>query len=134
VFEALKHRQGKEREIRQKWLDGVRAELREREKNQKAKADLALRPPARVADPQTRRLARLAISNEKRLERLDARHQTEAVKTLQKFEQERAKEKANDLGGAWLKAVGKAAEQEKDREHQKARDRMQERDISERSR
>jgi 1,2-phenylacetyl-CoA epoxidase catalytic subunit len=97
----------KERKIRQKWLDGVRKELREREKNQKPKPDLALKPPVLVNDPQTRRLARLAIANEKRLERLDGRHHGEAVKMLQKFEQELA-EKANDLGS-------KAAEQEKHR-------------------
>jgi hypothetical protein len=126
VFEALKHRQAKEREIRQKWLDGAREALREREKNQKPKAELALKPPARVQDPETRRLARLAIANEKRLERLDTRHQTERVKALQVFEKERAKEKANDLGSAWLKAVNKAATHEADRarekEHEKAKD------------
>ena len=44
VFEALRHRQAKEREIRQKWLDSVRKELRERERNQKPKADLELHP------------------------------------------------------------------------------------------
>lgn len=124
VYEALKHRQGKEREIRQKWLDGVRDQLREREKNRKPKAELALKPPVLVNDPETRRLARLAIANEKRLERLDARHHGEAVKMLQKFEQERAKEIANDLGSAWLKAVGKAAEHEKDRSHEKAREQL----------
>ena len=42
------------------------------------------------------------------------RHQAEAVKLLQKFEQERAKQ-ANDLGGSLLRAVRKAAQQEKDR-------------------
>jgi len=40
---------------------------------------------------------------------------------LQKFEQERAKEIGNDLGNAWLKAVGKAAEQEKGRGTEKQR-------------
>ena len=130
VFEAMKHRQAKEREIRQKWLDGVREQLREREKNQKPKADLALRPPVRVDDPEVRRLARLAIANEKRLERLDTRHQGEAVKMLQKFEQERAKEIANNLGSAWLKAVGKAATQEKDRSQQKELDRTKDLDRS----
>lgn len=73
-------------------------------------------------DPQIRRLARLAIANEKRLERLDARHQGEAVKMLQKFEQERAKEIANDLSSAWLKAVGKAQAQEAHRDQGKAKD------------
>lgn len=134
VFEAMKHRQAKEREIRQKWLDGVRKELREREKNQKPRPELALKPPVQVNDPQTRRLARLAIANEKRLERLDTRHQGEAIKMLQGFEQERAKEKANDLGGSFLKAVRKAAQQEKDRAREIERDRMLERDISDRSR
>lgn len=130
VFEAMKHRQAKEREIRQKWLDGVRKELREREKNQKPKPDLALKPPVLVNDPQTRRLARLAIANEKRLERLDARHQGEAVKMLQKFEQERAKEIANDLNSAWLKAVGKAATQEKDRGQEQEREQAKDLDRS----
>lgn len=130
VFEALKHRQAKEREIRQKWLDGVREQLREREKNRKPKAELALKPPVHVNDPQTQRLARLAIINEKRLERMDARQQGEAVKMLQKFEQERANAKANDLGGSWLKAVGKAAEQEKDRSHDKTRALKNDRDRS----
>jgi hypothetical protein len=130
VFAAMKIRQTKEREIRQKWLDGVRRELREREKNQKPKADLVLRPPVQVEDPQIRRLARLAIANEKRLERLDARHHTEAIKILQKFEQERAKEKANDLGDAWLKAVRKAAEQEADRSRDNSRDRTLDHDRS----
>ena len=123
VFEAMKHRQAKEREIRQQWLDGVRKELREREKNQKPKPELALKPPVLANDPQTRRLARLAIANEKRLERLDARHQGEAVKMLQKFEQERAKEIANDLGSSFLKAVRKVAEQEKGRSRGKERER-----------
>jgi hypothetical protein len=123
VYDALKHRQAKEREIRQKWLDGVRAQLRERDKDRKAKAELKLNPPARVADPETRRLARLAIANEKRLERLENRHQSETIKILQKFEQERAKEKANDLGDAWLKAVKKTAAQEKSHDHAKKRDR-----------
>jgi hypothetical protein len=123
AFAALRHRQAKEREIRQKWLDGARAQLREREKNQKAKAELALKPPMRVADPETRRLARLAIANEKRLERLDARHHAEAVKLLQKFEQERAKENANNLGDAWLRAVNKSAAQEHDRSREKTRER-----------
>jgi hypothetical protein len=68
------------------------------------------------------RLARLAIANEKRLERLDVRHHAETVKMLQKFEQERAKEKANDLGDAWANAVRKAAEQEKDCSREKVRD------------
>jgi hypothetical protein len=122
VYEALKHRQAKEREIRQKWLDGVREQLREREKNRKPKPELALKPPVHVNDPETRRLARLAIANEKRLERLDVRHHGEAIKMLKQFEQERAKAIANDLGSAWLKAVGKAAEQEKDRSHQKTRE------------
>jgi hypothetical protein len=122
VYDALKHRQAKEREIRQKWLDGVREQLREREKNQKPKPELALKPPVHVADPEIRRLARLAIANEKRLERLDARHHGETVKMLKQFEQERAKQIANDLGSAWLKAVGKAAEQEKDRSREKERD------------
>lgn len=130
VFEAMKHRQAKEREIRQKWLDGVRKELREREKKQKPKPEFALKPPVQVNDPQVRRLARLAIANEKRLERLDARHQGETVKLLQKFEQERAKEIANDLNTAWLKAVGKAATQEKDR----GREQERERDLLDRSR
>lgn len=123
VFEAMKNRQAKEREIRQKWLDGVRAELREREKSQKPKAELKLNPPVLVTDPQTRRLARLAIANEKRLERLDTRHQSETIKVLQKFEQERAKEKANDLGDAWLKALQKTATHEADRDRAKERDR-----------
>ena len=130
VFTALRHRQAKEREIRQKWLDGVRAELRERQRSQKAKADLALNPPVRVADERTQRLARLAIANEKRLERLDARHHAEAIKLLQKFEQERAKEKANDLGDAWARALRKVAEQEKDRSRQQARDRQHDLDKS----
>lgn len=119
VFEAMKHRQTKEREIRQKWLDGVRTQLREREKNQKPKAKLELNPPVRVADTETRRLARLAIANEKRLERLDTRHHTEAIKMLQKFEQERTKEKANDLGNAWRKALQKTATHEADRNRDK---------------
>ena len=59
-----------------------------------------------------------------------ARHQGEAVKLLQKFEQERAKEIANDLGSAWLKAVRKAAEQEKGR----SREREREREAPDRSR
>jgi hypothetical protein len=123
VFAAMKLRQAKEREIRQKWLDGVRAELRKRERDRKPRADLVLRPPVQVEDPQTRRLARLAIANEKRLERLDARHHAEAIKMLQKFEQERAKEKANDLGGSFLRAVRKAAQQEKDRGREQERQR-----------
>jgi hypothetical protein len=130
VYEALKHRQAKEREIRQKWLDGVREQLREREKNQKPKAELVLKPPVHVNDPETRRLARLAIANEKRLERLDGRHRAEAVKMLQKFEQERAKEIANDLGNAWLKAVSKAATQEKDRNREKEREQAKDLDRS----
>jgi hypothetical protein len=130
VYDALKHRQAKEREIRQKWLDGVREQLREREKNQKPKPELALKPPVRVADPEIRRLARLAIANEKRLERLDARHQGEAVKILQKFEQERAKAIANDLNSAWLKAVSKAANHEADRSREKALDHAKDIDRS----
>lgn len=130
VFEALKHRQAKEREIRQKWLDGVRAQLRERDKDRKAKAELKLNPPARVADPEIRRLARLAIANEKRLERLDTRHQSETIKILQKFEQERAKEKSNDLGDAWRKALQKTATQETDRARAKERDRGKDLDRS----
>lgn len=122
VYNALRHRQAKERELKEKRLDGIRAELREREKNKKPKAELALKPPVRVIDPETRRLARTAISNEKRLERLEQRHQTEAVNALKKFEQERAKAKDNSLSSSWLKAVGKAATQEADRSHEKARD------------
>lgn len=134
VFEAMKHRQTKEREIRQKWFDGVREQLRDREKKQKAKAELKLNPPVRAPDHETRRLARLAIANEKRLERLDRRHETETVKILQKFEQERANEKSNNLGDAWLKALNKAAQHERDRDRDHAHKRMQERDIDERSR
>lgn len=123
VFNALRHRQAKERELKEKRLDGIRAELREREKNKKPKAELALKPPVRVIDPETRRLARRAMAVEKRLERLDAGHQREATKVLQKFEQERTKENANNLGSSWLKAVGKAAAQENDRSREKARER-----------
>jgi hypothetical protein len=83
-----------------------------------------------VNDPETRRLARLAIANEKRLERLDARHHGEAVKMLRKFEQERAKDFANDLGSAWLKAVGKAAEQETARSREKMREQARDLDRS----
>ncbi len=119
VYDALKHRQAKEREIRQKWLNGVREQLREREKHQKPKPELALKPPVHVNDPEVRRRARLAIANEKRLERLDARHHGEAIKMLQKFEQERAKQIANDFGGAWLKAIAKAAEHEAERSRKK---------------
>jgi len=64
-------------------------------------------------------LARLAIANEKRLERPDARHHAESIKILQKFEQEeRAMDKASDLGDAWLRSVGKAAAQQVGRTNQ----------------
>jgi hypothetical protein len=52
------------------------------------------------------------------------------VKLLEKFEQERTKEKANDLGSSWLRAVRKAAERDKDRNREKER----ERDAPDRSR
>jgi hypothetical protein len=82
TFDALRNRQAKEREVKQQRLDRTRAELSERAKKQKPKPELALKLPVRVIDPQTRRLARLAIANEKRLERLDTRHQTEKTQAL----------------------------------------------------
>lgn len=130
VFNALRHRQNKEREIKERRLDGIRAELRERDKNRKPKAELALKPPVRVIDPETRRLARRAMAAEKRLERLDGQHQRETTKVLQKFEQERAKENANSLGNSWLKAVNKAAQHETDRSREQARDYTKEFDRS----
>src|SRR5262245_33299840 len=91
VYSALRQRQERERDLKEKRLDAVRAELRERHASRKAKAELALKPPERVFDPEVRRLARRAIAVEKRLEEVDRRHETEAVRMLQKFEQERAK-------------------------------------------
>ncbi|MFM9850232.1 MAG: hypothetical protein ACKVP3_24130 [Hyphomicrobiaceae bacterium] len=130
VFEAMKHRQATEREIRQKWLDGARDALREREKSKKPKAELVLNPPVRVADPETRRLARLAIANEKRLERLDQRHESESIKMLKQFEQERAKEAGKSLSSSWLKAVSKATTHEADRAQEKEREKAKDFDRS----
>jgi hypothetical protein len=121
VFAALKHRQTRERDLKEKRFEALRTELREREKNRKAKAELAFKPPARVFDPEMRRLARRAIASEKRLERLDVRHQAEAIKMLQKFELERAKDNANNLGNAWLKAVNRAATHEAARRQEKVK-------------
>ena len=123
VFEALKHRQAKEREIRQKWLDGVRKELREREKNQKPKPELALKPPVLVNDPQTRRLARLAIANEKRLERLDARHQARRSRCCRSSSRSAPRRTRTILAARGSRPCGKAAEQEKDRSREKERER-----------
>jgi len=122
VHDALRHRQAKELKSQKERLDRVRAELAEGDKRRKPKPELALKPPVRVADPQTRRLARLAIAHEKRLERLEQRHQTEAINALKKFEQERAKANDKSLSSSWLKAVSKAASHEADRSPEKARD------------
>jgi hypothetical protein len=82
---------------------------------------IVLKPPVRVFDPETRRLARRAIASEKRLERLDARHHIEAIRMLQKFELERAKDNANNLGNAWLKAVRKAGTHKADRRRERVK-------------
>ena len=57
----------------------------------------------------------------------------EAIEMLQSFEQERAKEKANDLGGSFLRAVRNVAKQE-DRSQEIERDWAKDCDLSERSR
>jgi hypothetical protein len=117
VFDALKHRQGIERQLQHQRLEGIRKQLDENAKKRQPKPELSLTPPVLVADPYVRRQARYVIAGEKRLERLDRRHEGERHDTLRRFEQDREKKQEKSLSASWRDAIQRTAMQERGREN-----------------
>lgn len=118
-YDGLKKKQARQRQQEQERLDAFKRELEEKAKRRSLKAELALNPPIRSADPHVRRLAQNAIAAEQRLEQLDRAHVAERIKTLRAYEQERERHKSmptKSLGGSWLDAVNKTVQQERARE------------------
>jgi len=130
VFDALRHRQTIERERQQERLEAVRKQLDEKAKKRQPKPELSLSPPVRVADPYVRRQARYIIAGEKRLERLDRRHQEESFAALKSFEKEREEaergKSGQNLSASWREALQRTIDRERDRH----RDRTHELDKS----
>ncbi len=128
VFDALRHRQAIERERQHERLEAVRKQLDEQAKKRQPKPELALTPPVLVRDPYTRRQARYIIAGEKRLERLDRRHQEERFAALKSFEREREEaersKSGQNLSASWREALRRTS----DLEHDRQRDRTHELD------
>lgn len=121
VFDALKHRQNIERTRQQERLEGVRKHLDEKARKRQPKPELSLSPPVLVADPYVRRQARYIIAGEKRLARLDRRHQEERFTTLKSFEKAREESERSkpgqSLSASWRDALQRASAQERMRDH-----------------
>lgn len=114
TYEDLKRKHTWKLEKDKERLDNFRKQLADRQKNQKPKPELALKPPVLTNDPYVRRQARYIINGDRRLELLKQRFDKERTDMLQKFEQEREKgDKPKQLSKAWLDALSKTATQEK---------------------
>jgi hypothetical protein len=117
-YNKLKQSQKKERVELQQKRETFRRELEDRAKQKKAKAELAYNPPFKTADPHVRKLARDAIAADKKIEQLYRQHKDDRTAALEKFEQQREKQKEKTGQGhdkTWLQAFEKATRQENDR-------------------
>lgn len=113
TFTALKVEQTKRLEKERERLDAFKAQLAEREKNKRPKAELRFDPPIKTRDVYEGREARAALAAEKRIDTLQRNQEAERIDMLKTFERKR---NAPDMTDAWAKAVGKASRDEQSRE------------------